>query len=174
MTEGKLTPSKAALWRSIGQYTAAEAAWLLMDEAPQTTWIMGAYGTNTGTKGPALAMAFQVRDRFHLSDDPRVRRQRITLAELHLFAEERGLKPMILCDPEPVDADSMQWPYPHDTRLLKAVRWVIETYSGQPEWPTRELVVDKLQDSDVLGFKLGANEAKAVDTVTRPDAIRGR
>ncbi len=75
--------------------------------------------------------------------------------------EERPAAPVVA---------ATEWPYQHDTKLLAAARWVIETWQGDPQWPTSKLVIEKLRD-----FKeLGANEAKHVDSVTRPDHIRNR
>lgn len=82
--------------------------------------------------------------------------------------ERLGHPGAIGCYAERPDDDS--WPYQYDTRLLKAVRWVIATYSENSEWPTRELVVEKLQGLHGLSKR----ESEAVDTVTRPDHIRGR
>lgn len=181
MADTKITSSEVAMWRAVGVYTAAQAAWLLIDREPQTMWIRD-------TEGMAFTLACRIQERFRTSDygefgprngfpsdvaplvsqivDPG--RLHVTLDELRLFAEECGMRPTILCDDEP---EQMQgWPYTHDTKLLKAARWVIETYSGQPDWPTRELVIEKLQEH----HGLSRNEARAVDTVTRPDSIRGR
>jgi hypothetical protein len=63
------------------------------------------------------------------------------------------------------------WPYSHDTRLLAAIRWVIENcWEGKdPKGaPTKETVVDKL----VKPKGLSKREALAVDQVTRHDTLR--
>lgn len=64
-------------------------------------------------------------------------------------------------------------PQPYRTRLLDAAQWVIETYwSGKApeEGPTKELVIEKLQELQ----NLSRNEAEAVDLVTRHDSRRNR
>ncbi len=117
MADQKITPSEAAEWRAIGEYTATEAAWLLMDIDPKTTWI-------DETKGHrrVQALACRIRDRFKISDygnwgtaemmrgDPT--RQRTTLVELRQFAEEAGMHPIILSDAQPMGAEAAN---PDDT-----------------------------------------------------------
>ncbi|MBK1716842.1 hypothetical protein [Thiocystis violacea] len=141
MADEKLTPSEVAIWRATRAYTPAEAAWLLMDKAPQTIWI-------DDTKGAAFALACQIREEFRTSDygafgTPREsiafdvryegefrgiatieggRRQRITFDELRQFAEQRGLKPMILSAQEPAGADDDREPDPrHRKTLLRII-----------------------------------------------------
>ena len=106
-----ITRDEISFWLSVGNYTPAEAAWLLLDQTPQSSRI-------SDTQGLALAMARAIQKQFETyeeddkasirpqSGDPLLhgaqivmswwRRKRITLDELRQFAQERGLNPMIL------------------------------------------------------------------------------
>ena len=69
------------------------------------------------------------------------------------------------------------WPYAHDTKLLAAIRWVIETYwegKSESEWPTKELVKEKLKMLYPNGEGLTERELDAIDLVTRHDNRRNR
>jgi len=69
------------------------------------------------------------------------------------------------------------WPYTHDTKLLAAVRWVIETYwEGKDEsmWPTREFIYEKIRAIYPGGNEFSDNELKAIDLVSRHDMRRNR
>lgn len=69
------------------------------------------------------------------------------------------------------------WPYTHDTKLLGAIRWVIETYwegKSESQWPTKELVKEKLRQVYPDGDDLTDRELEAIDLVTRHDKRRNR
>lgn len=69
------------------------------------------------------------------------------------------------------------WPYTHDTKLLAAVRWVIETYwedKDESMWPTKEFVHEKLRSLYPNGQEFSDREIRAIDQVTRHDARRNR
>lgn len=110
MSDSKLTPSSAAYWRSIGQYTAAQGARLLLVMEPQGERI-------SDTTGKARALARRIAERFNLRDPGSLvitrrksswpsyaddhnlgtakqapaKRTTISLAELERFAYEAGL-----------------------------------------------------------------------------------
>ena len=128
-----MTVAEVSEWRAVGGYTATEAAWLLLDLNAQTTWI-------GETKDPrrVLSLAFRVRDRFGISDHGNFgtadmirnappTRQRITLAELCMFAAEIGLTPVI-CNPDAA------------AREVEPTKPTIETLSaGHPEENTEAI-----------------------------------
>ncbi len=85
MTTSKLTPSSAAQWRSIGQYTAAQAASLLLGMEPDDS-----------PSPKATALAARIAERFNLrppgpvirrkGDPTPPRRTHINFDELERFA----------------------------------------------------------------------------------------
>lgn len=114
MAETKLTPESAAVWRAIGQYTAAQAACLLLNLEPESDSLHD-------LSGAPLAMGTRIKERFNLTDpkqsrifidldDPPPSRDELTLAQLESFAHEIGIHRALILStnpPESPDADRL-------------------------------------------------------------------
>ena len=72
------------------------------------------------------------------------------------------------------DTPASEWSqFTHDTKLLKACRWVIKTYwegRAEVDWPTKDFILEKLEG--IYPVRLSKGEMEAIDLVTRHDAKR--
>jgi hypothetical protein len=73
----------------------------------------------------------------------------------------------------PTQSDAMQpdWPYQHDTKLLKICRWVISKFweGKEPDTaPTRDAIIKEIVET----FNVSQGAAEAIDHVTRHDTLK--
>jgi hypothetical protein len=92
MTHTQLTPDSAAVWRSIGEYSADQAACLLLNIEPERS-----YFAHSG-KGRALAV--RIEQRFGI-EDTGILTDPISLSSLEAFASEIGITDSLLFRPQP-------------------------------------------------------------------------